>query len=110
MLLYIDQICRNPGQEKPSEQLKALSPLKKLIVEAKIPEDQHRGIAELAVVLCELISAGEMATLLPVLVPGVNDGNDEAALGTAMALKGLLNGRANEIGDNVAKLLDVILA
>jgi len=109
MLLYIDQLCRNPDQETPSEALKTVTQLKKLIVDAKIPEDRHRGVSELAAILCELVSEKEMTTLLEILIPGINDTSEEAAYGTAQMLKGLLKGRANETSEYVERLLDVIL-
>merc|ERR1719233_2672180 len=110
MLLYIDQLCRNPDQETPSEALKTVTQLKKLIADAKIPEDRHRGVSELAGILCELVSEKEMTTLLQFLVPGINDSSEEAAYGTAQMLKGLLKGRANETTEYVEKLLDIILS
>ena len=50
-----------------------------------------------------------MATLLPVLVRGVNDNDAQSRLGTCKALQGLLSERANETKLYVDKLIDINL-
>ena len=53
------------------------------------------------------ISAQEMATLLPVLIQGVNDTDPSACLGVCRALQGMLLNRANETRLYVEKLMEV---
>lgn len=109
MLLFIDQLLRNPGNEKPSDELRSLNALKKELQNEKIAETRLQKMYYLSEILCKLTSAEEMKTLLINLIRGVNDDDRQSALGTCKALQGILRERALETKQYVDKLLDINL-
>eukprot|EP01084_Bolivina_argentea_P107209 191698_1 len=90
MLLFIDQILRSPGNEKPSNELRSLNQLKKELYIEKVPEHRLQKMYYLSEILCKLCSSSEMQTLLINLIRGVNDDDRQSALGTCEALQGIL--------------------
>jgi len=109
MLLFIDQLLRNPGNEKPSDELRSLNALKKELQNEKIAETRLQKMYYLSEILCKLTSAEEMKTLLINLIRGVNDDDRQSALGTCKALQGILRERALETKQYVDKLLEINL-
>ena len=106
MLLFIDQLLRKPGDEKPSESLRALNALKKEMAAEKVFETRLTKVSHLSEILSQLTSAQEFQVLLPVLIQGVNDSDQESAMGVCKALQGLLLERASETRLYVDKLLN----
>lgn len=87
MLLFVDQLLRNPGNEKPSDELRSLNALKKELKNEKIAEHRLQKMYYLTEILCRLTSAEEMQSLLVNLIRGVNDDDRQSALGTCKALQ-----------------------
>ncbi|ETO19400.1 hypothetical protein RFI_17833, partial [Reticulomyxa filosa] len=75
----------------------------------KVAETRLELVVHLAEILCKLTSASEMQTLLPILIRGVNDSDEQACLGTCKALQGLLRERANETKEYLTELIKINL-